>query len=871
MSLRFNCAINRCKLWLKQVGLVKPGTVKHCEFPLGDIEKSVWNRFLSVARAYPEKPACDHSDGILTYAELSRYAALIAAQVSEADSMHNSPVGILMVAGEKELIPSILGVVKSSRPYVYLDPTLPDQRLRYISADSGFSVIVTTDSLAKIASNLATNVITVSVKEDCPHDLDVSENKPNPRAAFCINYTSGTTSNPVGVVRSQRALLANIRNMTNLSRIAPTDRLISLISPSFGAAAMDIFGALLNGACVVPYDLKREGIDTLPQFLEEKQVSFFHSVPTVFRSLVAATSDPLLLRYIRFILLGGEQVFASDFKLFQQWFRDDAQFQNVLGMTEGAGIVCSFIANKQTKLLNQQVPVGFPVEGKEVFIADEQGRRLELGERGEITVISQVISDGYTGESGNVERNTFVISADSRTLRTGDLGVLRPEDGALVWLGRNDNRTKVRGSRVSIAEVEAALLGRGEVEQAAVTAEGFEDSETFEVSTQLIGWIVPTPGSHPTSGGLRKVLTEILPADAIPARFVFLNSMPQLENGKIDRLLLNREHPAAQVQNSPLAILPRNDTERAVASAFSTALGIVEIRAYDHFFELGGDSLAAMNALGILTEKFGMELPATSLLSYSTPAALGEMIGVWSREASHNSKGVSSRIEFVPIVSLKTDGDKPPIFHCPGGHGTENEMLTFAKILHEANLERPIYGFRLADFLTEYENVSTFADLAERVSEKFFDLYPSGEWILLGECGSGQFAVELARQILERAPERAPSKLILVDSRTNDLMLVQKEGGREKKERLANERSFLSMLYHWQPNPIDFPIELIVSESFVTEEDDTLGWKDYCTQNISVHRVPGSHISYIREDSGNVSDILRQIVATERTGVAVDL
>ena len=79
------------------------------------------------------------------------------------------------------------------------------------------------------------------------------------------------------------------------------------------------------------------------------------------------------------------------------------------------------------------------------------------------------------------------------------------------------------------------------------------------------------------------------------------------------------------------------------------------------------------------------------------------------------------------------------------------------------------------------------------------------------------------------------------------------------------------MLYHWQPNPIDFPIELIVSESFVTEEDDTLGWKDYCTQNISVHRVPGSHISYIREDSGNVSDILRQIVATERTGVAVDL
>ena len=332
----------------------------YSDFPRSDLESSVACRFRKIVALHPEKSAVVDAEKSITYSELAATAEGICSQLLESSSGHDRDVVAVMMRHGSDMIAPLIGVAMAGRSYVFLDPSLPREHSRFVFEDAGVDCVITDQSTRELAVEL--------FGEDCLVEYrDESEAKPSevigidPSAPFCVNYTSGTTGRPSGVVRSQRALLANIRNMTRLARISCDDRISCLISPAFGAAAMDIFGALLNGACVVPYDIRENGTDRVPAWIEENGITLLHSVPSLFRAILKAAGSRKEFALVRFVLLGGEQVYASDLRAFKKLFPKRSVMQNVLGMTEGAGILCSFLADHETELEQDTIPVGFPV------------------------------------------------------------------------------------------------------------------------------------------------------------------------------------------------------------------------------------------------------------------------------------------------------------------------------------------------------------------------------------------------------------------------------------------------------------------------------------------------------------------------------
>jgi thioesterase domain-containing protein len=272
--------------------------------------------------------------------------------------------------------------------------------------------------------------------------------------------------------------------------------------------------------------------------------------------------------------------------------------------------------------------------------------------------------------------------------------------------------------------------------------------------------------------------------------------------------------------------------------------------------------------LGTLSSTYGFELPTVALLHHPTVAILAEMIPIWAAQATSAGTsfgGQALPAKNLPIITIRTQGTRAPIFICPGGHGSENELLVFAKMLVMLDLDRPIHGLRLSAFTDKYSGMSSLAGAAAELGEQLLIAHPHGAFILMGECGSGVLAAEIARWIEQVAPDRMPEKIILLDSWTNEHrlshgILFQNTG--ELVQSHMND--FFRLLLNWETLPVNFPMELINSEGFLSQGDDpSLGWQKLSRHPLPVHRVPGDHVSYIREHAGKVASVIHRILDTD--------
>lgn len=318
-------------------------------------------------------------------------------------------------------------------------------------------------------------------------------------------------------------------------------------------------------------------------------------------------------------------------------------------------------------------------------------------------------------------------------------------------------------------------------------------------------------------------------------------------------------------QPCPLTIKPRNATEQAVANAFEEVLGISNVGAYDHFFELGGDSLAALNLLDKLNAHFGFELSAEALLHHLTVALLAEMIPIWRSHAEGINTFAPSKspLERQLIVTLKTGGAKAPLFILPGGHGSENELIVFARMLSLSDLDRPIYGLRISALVEQFNSMQSLSELATEIVEFICKTQVVGPWNLMGECISGQLAIEVARQLQARDPQRLPERIILLDSRTNEYIGQHKMKNPSKAGTIVQSHlsDFFRLHLEWEPVAVDFPIHIITSDTFASQGDDSsLGWQKHCSLPVSVSHIAESHAAYIRKGSAKTAQRIKQIL-----------
>jgi amino acid adenylation domain-containing protein len=584
------------------------------EFPRAEIDQALGERFRRQVLRAPAQIAVKTKRHCWTYEQLNHRAEAVASALLKTCGDGEEQVALLF-PHDAPMIAAMLGSLAAGKAYVPLDAAFPVDRLCFMLDDAQARVLLTDSTHLELAHGLANGQLSVINLDDLeltgtPAQLPAVD----PQRRAYLLYTSGSTGQPKAVVQNHRNVLHHIRSYTNSLHLDASDKLTLLPAYGFDASVMDIFGALLNGATLCPFDIKTEGLDALSAWLDDEEITIYHSTPTVFRHL-GTTMAGHDLSAVRVVVLGGEAASKRDVEIFKTHFSAHSLFVNGMGPTEST-LALQYFMDHETEIQRESIPVGYAVEDTEVRLVNEAGRDVEIYGVGEIEIHSDHVALGYWRQP---ELTAVAFGEDEqgrRKYRTGDLGRRLP-DGAIEYLGRKDLQVKIRGHRVEIAEVERALTEHEDVREAVVMARADEDGG----EKRLVAYVVCHEDRSVTSSELRRSLETLLPGHMIPSAFMLLGELPLLMNGKIDRHAL----PAPDNVRPELDaeyVTPHTEIERAIADIWQSVLKVEKVGLYDNFFDLGGHSLLVVQVHSRLREVFKRGLSLIEMFNYPTVGSL---------------------------------------------------------------------------------------------------------------------------------------------------------------------------------------------------------------------------------------------------------
>lgn len=603
------------------------------------------------ARRTPDAVAISARGMRLSYTELehraNRFANLLIARGVGAGNL----VGVCLTRGP-DMVPALLGILKTGAAYVPLDPGFPKERLHYMAEDAGLQWVIT-EALCAERSGLARQQ-QIRVDDDTDQINQASASPPQPlrpmpadSTAYVI-YTSGSTGQPKGVVLPQSAVCNFLASMQRQPGIRATDHLLAVTTLSFDIAVLELFLPLTVGARVVL--AQREDTmdgEALAHLIATEGITFMQATPTTWHLLLdagwRATAGFTAL-------CGGEPLPPS---LAAQLLAQPLTLWNMYGPTETT--VWSTLSRIEDA--HQKITIGQPIANTQVWILDEQQRPLPVGQEGEICIGGHGVATGYFKRPElTAERfvpDPFRPEAGARLYRTGDLGRWRPE-GQLEHLGRLDFQVKIRGYRIELGEIEARLAAQPGVARSVVVAR-----EVTPQDVQLVGYITTQPGAAVDTQALRQALRVDLPDYMVPQHIMVMGAMPLLPNGKIDRKALPLPSlPAAAPAIAPVMDTPAVPTsehpalQQGIAQAMADVLGRAHVGVTDNFFELGGHSLLAARLATRLIEVIGCRPPLRTLFESPTPAALAQAL-------SHHAAGAAP--SNLPVIPIRADQSTAPL------------------------------------------------------------------------------------------------------------------------------------------------------------------------------------------------------------------
>jgi acyl-coenzyme A synthetase/AMP-(fatty) acid ligase/acyl carrier protein len=505
-----------------------------------------------------------------------------------------------------------------------LDPSFPKDRSAFLLRDSEAKLLIADAENLSLAEQCADqNCQVADIERLC--SAGSSDNPglavSSQGLAFLI-YTSGSTGQPKGVVQTHANLIHDSLIYCNGLHICADDRMALLYSCSVSQGIKITFAALLNGATLCPFDVRKRGVTRISDWLIRQEVTIFFSVPVLFHQFAATLTGQELFPHLRIIQLGSDLVTPRELEEYRRHFSAHTILVIRFGTTE-TGTVRRMYFDSTSSLTEARNAVGYAVEGAEVCLVDDTGAALPIDAVGEIVVKGRYLSPGYWRRS-DLSREKFVADPDGgeqRMYYTGDLGRLRA-DGRLDHLGRKDFQLSVRGYRVEAGEIETLLRAQPNVKEALVATYGASTSAAHD---RLVAYIVAFEKRFPVISALRKAVRDKLPAYMVPTDFIFLESLPLTPHGKIDRLAL----PAPQgtrPDSTSAFIAPELDVERRLAEIWAEVLGVDCVGIHDDFFDLGGHSLAATRVVSRVLEKFGLELPVRALFDAPSVARMAEVV-----------------------------------------------------------------------------------------------------------------------------------------------------------------------------------------------------------------------------------------------------
>jgi amino acid adenylation domain-containing protein len=850
-------------------------------FAREEIEQSITRRFERQVEAHPGRIAVKSRRFTVDYTALNQWSNRVAHALLAACGPARVPVALLLERDAPH-VAAIVGALKAGKIYVSLVPGYPPARNQLILDDSQARWIITDQANSARAEQLAGD--SVSVINIDRLDPGLGDDNPQldiPADAYAyIIYTSGSTGRPKGIVETHRNVLHNIRNFTNDHYVTCEDRIAGLSSFAFSGSLKELYGSLLNGGTLCPLEIEQVGLHGLAQWLKEEEISIFSSVSTTFRHFAGTLTGRESFPKLRLIRIGGEEVTWKDIELFKAYFPRGCVLVNGYGSTE-TGTIRVYMVDHDTPARGSAVPIGYPVEGLEVRVLDDNGEMVGPGEVGQIAVRGAFLAAGYWRRP-ELTRQAFQPDPEREECRlylTGDLGVMEP-DGCLVHAGRKDFQVKVRGNRVEVSEIETALLAAPGVAEAAVTAR-----DDLPDERRLVAYLVATPASPPpTARRLREFLKQRLPDFSIPSQFVWLDEMPLTPSGKIDRKGLPAAKRAARERSRAIAA-PRTELEERLITIWEELTEFRPIGIDDDFFELGGDSLLGARLFAEIHKNLGKNLPLETLSTASTIERLARLL----------SDTLGPPEDRAGIIALKATGSQLPFFAIPG---TATHPLAFYHLAHLSDPEQPFFGLVYPEATPEQPYPTRIEDLAQRLIPEIRKIQPEGPYRLGGHSFGGVVAFEMAQQLIALGHEvsllvlldtwgktfpfirplpwrildhvehlttlRFPDKLAYLAEKTATLgrmvaTALRRPGAKSAPPEPVDATAETLAINHlawlgYQPKP--YPGRLVVFRAEQTPnwvgvrfEDPFLGWGSLALQGIEVHTVPADHWTLLHREN----------------------
>ncbi|MFJ5261731.1 amino acid adenylation domain-containing protein, partial [Streptomyces sp. NPDC088387] len=609
---------------------------------------SVPELFARRTRRSPDAVAVTDGQNSLTYAELDRTSARLAAYLTAAGVRRGDRVAVVMERSA-DLLVALLGIWRAGAAYVPVDTDYPAERVAFLLSDSAPAVVLCTARTRRHVPGGTARVVELDAPEVAAALAAQPAAPPTvvPGAddLAYVMYTSGSTGVPKGVAVPHGAV-AGLAGETGWS-LGADDAVLMHAPHAFDVSLYEVWAPLVAGGRVVVAGPGAVDAPRIREAVATGGVTAVHVTAGLFR--VLAEESPECFTGLREVLTGGDVVPAGAVSRVRAAC-PELVVRHLYGPTEVTLCATWHVLTPDTAD-GGVLPIGRPLGNRRVYVLDPYLRPVPPGVTGELYVAGSGLARGYLGRAA-LTAERFVAcpwDAGGRMYRTGDLARWSTE-GELLFAGRMDAQVKVRGFRVEPGEVEAALAGHEGVAQAVVTAPAVDGGG----DKRLVGYVVPESVGGVDPEELRAGLSDRLPEFMVPAVVIVLDDLPLTANGKVDRSAL----PAPDFASRVLGRAPRSEVERVLCGLFAEVLGLEVVGVDDGFFELGGDSIMSMQ-LASKARRAGLTVTPRQVFEEKTPERLA-LVAVPTGGRSGPEDVGTGEVAWTPaMLALGADAVRP--------------------------------------------------------------------------------------------------------------------------------------------------------------------------------------------------------------------
>jgi amino acid adenylation domain-containing protein len=850
------------------------------------------------AKHNPDTVAIETSNGKITFGELNKLADRCANALIEKGVGRGQLVGISLTRNVN-LVASILGVLKTGAGYVPLDPGFPQDRLDYMIESSKPKILITEESLASRFTHGGEKILISQISNEPRFDRVVPEVKNELTDTIYVIYTSGSTGNPKGVQLTHGSVTNFLLSMKEKIGFGLNDKILAVTTLSFDIAVLELFLPLITGGSIY-LATSSEAMDgnSLKNILENRDISMMQATPSTWRLLLA--SGWRGNKKIK-ILCGGE---AFPIDLAKTLIPICSEVWNMYGPTE----TTVWSACKKLSLDDEFITVGRPIANTSLYILDDNRFMKPIGATGELFIGGYGLARGYFGRE-DLTNERFMVDPfipGARMYATGDLARFT-HNGEVECLGRNDGQVKVRGYRIELGEIEAELQKIPGVNVAAVITSEYRPGDV-----RIFAYLSTITGAPIEERVLRETLSKKLPVYMIPSHFTHMKEIPKTLNGKIDKKSL----PKVQSQNivlkeesvtptvAPVTNVKTSDNIKEIMrTMWIEVLGVSELKNNDNFFNIGGNSLLAVQLFSRIASVFKINLPLAALIEAEDFDAFVKNLEVkLTPPTAHtffneNKSLAGDSITVIPqifksMVAIKSTGHKNPFFCF---HGVGGNILNYVTLVPATKNERPLLALQSVGMDGVTPPLRSIEEMAKSYIREIKLVQPEGPYLLAGGSMGGMIAFEAAIQLL-KAGEKI-DKLIMFDTFGPNLNLKSytTERGRPfltkiktafvvRGKNLINK--FLAKIYRQLGLPVPLPILLkeierknykAIWKYYPTERftgdlhlirskleptgwysDPVMGWKGIINGEIKTYQINGIHENFI--ESPELITVLKKLI-----------